>query len=371
MYYPNIDTDAAITVIAGLADPGYWPERYPPSSPIPTLGPKVWKTCLESALLDLIVQYESLPYLQSKGIAMSITCSLDITNLFVSNANESLCHHPVVLFFQWYIDDLFMIVKAPTPDDALLIIQQHWQLHGCSVEWAPPGHTCVFLDMFVYLDKSKDLTALYLSRGYPENVVTKWLGLHLEPHWEQCFADRAAETNNLDTIVLKTHFNDTWNNFSISELCCHITLDQAVSEQDVWMRTLEGVIYGKAAFLDLQTLLCDNTKWVISRCHTKHLGNLTLQWHNSLLHAYQAVEPNDVDLASIIANTDFKVLYKREVEHTTIEHAEAIMVEAGVMAANIITGLTYNVSCLPPNTGPRVRFWLNHLNATWEDSSPP
>jgi len=149
-------------------------------------------------------------------------------------------------------------------------------LEGCSVDWATPGRSLVFLDMFIYLDEhnkvqwrpyhkpgnhlervpwdsshpydvkrgtfigelsrlavlsskrntymtaAKNLAALYLSRGYPDRVVRKWLSDHIHTRWENQFAIK-ADNNEKDIIVLKTHFNDAWSDFSISELLRHIS----------------------------------------------------------------------------------------------------------------------------------------------------
>ena len=63
-----------------------------------------------------------------------------------------------------------------------------------------------------------DLAALYISRGYPKGIVQKWLSSHAEKCWEIQFQSHSVDTNDREIITLKTHFNEAWNDFSISDL---------------------------------------------------------------------------------------------------------------------------------------------------------
>ena len=377
-YYPNIP------VVRAIEDVVY--ETHRPDSRhirarslLTLIGDELFTDMLTAALTNLVVSFEGLPYLQTDGVAMGVAASPDIANLYAAPADRSLAIQREVKFLKRYIDDIFSIIKAPTAEEALNIAKRNWQLAGCTVHWATPGKTCVFLDMFIYLDErnqiqwkpfrkahnhlervpwdsshpidvkrgtfigelsrlavlssrfdhysdaASDLAALYQHRGYPDVLVRKWLREHLLPRWENRFADKtvASHEEHLTTIALKTHFNDAWNDFSINELVRHISkplalvqdtwrqgwfgsierpieawqlklpffdcpvpfpredfpaLDRAVSSRDCWMETAEGVVYGKVTFFDLQQLLCDDAKWVVSRRRTKRFGDLALAW---------------------------------------------------------------------------------------------
>ena len=466
-YYPNIP------VVRAIEDVVY--ETHRPDSRhirakslLPLIGDELFTEMLTAALTNLVVSFEGLPYLQTDGVAMGVAASPDIANLYAAPADRSLAVQREVKFLKRYINDIFSIIKAPTAEEALNIAKRNWQLAGCTVDWATPGKTCVFLDMFIYLDErnqiqwkpfrkahnhlervpwdsshpidvkrgtfigelsrlavlssrfdhysnaASDLAALYQQRGYPDVLVCKWLREHLLPRWENRFADRTAASHeeHLTTIALKTHFNDAWNNFSINELVHHISkplalvqdtwrqgwfgslerpieawqlklpffgcsipfpredfpaLDWAVSSRDCWMETADGVVYGKVTFFDLQQLLCDDAKWVVSRRRTKRFGDLALTWRRSVMRQFtDELLQDPTPYALRLQRIDESVNTRRFLEEQAISEAHRLINAAGFTTVDTIDGPPRSVGVLPEDPSPDVQWWLRRFNTYWE-----
>jgi hypothetical protein len=58
------------------------------------------------------LEFDGRYFCQEKGLAMGTTCSPDIANLYLGNAehNRKIPFHKGILSYAWYIDDIFMIV---------------------------------------------------------------------------------------------------------------------------------------------------------------------------------------------------------------------------------------------------------------------
>ena len=67
-----------------------------------------------------------------------------------------------------------------------------------------------------YLDALEELKNLYLARGYPTNLVLKWLKDYRSKRWEDRLkTERIAPEK---PFVLKSYFNPAWMNFNVQEL---------------------------------------------------------------------------------------------------------------------------------------------------------
>ncbi len=78
-----------------------------------------------------------------------------------------------------------------------------------------------------YIGSIKDLNALYVVRGYPENLVMTWCKKNMQERWERRFVIRNVPEHDEGVLVLKSRFDDVWNWFSAAELGKTIT--------DYWM----------------------------------------------------------------------------------------------------------------------------------------
>ena len=466
-YYPNIP------IVRAMDDVLYETQRHSSrhireKSLLSVIDDELFLDMLRAALTNLIVSFEGLPYLQTDGVAMGVAASPDIANLYAAPADRHLAEHPATKFLRRYIDDIFGIIKAASAEEALNIAKSRWSINGCTVEWATPAKTCVFLDMFIYLDErnqvqwrpfrkahnhlervpwdsshpndvkrgtfigelsrlavlssrfdhyrtaASDLAALYIGRGYPEILVRKWLKEHMFPRWENRFADKTAASHeeHLTTIALKTHFNDAWDDFSINELVRHFsmplalvqdtwqqgwfgsierpieawqlklpffegavpfpkedfpTLDRAVSSRDCWMETPDGVVFGKVTFFDLQKLLCDDAKWVVSRRRTTRFGDLALSWRRSVMKHYLDQVFHDPTPYSLkLQRIDEAADTRRFLEEQAITEAHRLIADAGFSTVDTITGPPRSVGVLPSDPSPDVQHWLRHFNTFWE-----
>ena len=469
-YYPNIDVGRAVAMVTCLTDIYDHGHVMPGNSILRRITRAQWSDILTTALSNLVVEHNGLPFLQTKGIAMGVACSPDIANIYAIPADKEILSHPAVLFYRRYIDDIFAVIQAPSAHEALDIAKNNWHLEGCSIDWATPGKNLIFLDMFINLDEhntvqwrpyrkpgnhlervpwdsahpydvkrgtfirelsrlavlstkrytymtaATDLAALYLSRGYPDCVIRKWLNDHLHTRWENQFAIK-ADNDEKDVIVLKTHFNDAWNDFSISELLRHISrplkavrnswekgdfvisndeehplrrwqfrlpffpqpasfppdafplLDRATVQRDLWHEFEGDVVFGKVTYLDLQTLLVDNAKWVVSRKRTKRLGDLAVLWKKSVLSTFREVEPGP-DAYTLIQGIDAEHRRKRNMDREAMDAAESLMYSAGFTVADCICGPPRSVGILQAPPPSLVQDWLKRFNATWEDPEP-
>ena len=72
-----------------------------------------------------------------------------------------------------------------------------------------------------YLEAIRELKALYVARGYPIDLVSKWIKEHCSKRWE----NRHHEVNQDpgQPFVLKTHYNPAWSTFNIQDLSKCIT----------------------------------------------------------------------------------------------------------------------------------------------------
>jgi hypothetical protein len=78
-----------------------------------------------------------------------------------------------------------------------------------------------------YIGAIKDLNALYVIRGYPENLVMTWCKKNMKERWDKRFVIRTVPEHDEGVLVLKSRFDDVWNWFSAAELGKTIT--------DYWM----------------------------------------------------------------------------------------------------------------------------------------
>ena len=66
------------------------------------------------------------------------------------------------------------------------------------------------------MDAVHKLSNLYVARGYPAKIVKHWRKQYVQKCWEVKDTPKMDLTERV--IVLKTVFNDVWDNFNIHDL---------------------------------------------------------------------------------------------------------------------------------------------------------
>jgi hypothetical protein len=262
-FYPSIPTDDAINITLS-----WWKII---NSNTSTHEKHMFARCLRLALRDCMCQFQGRVYIQSRGLAMGMACSPDVANVFGCHyENEFIPKEERILFFGRFIDDVFMIVEADSEEEALSICQDTVAYGDLEMTWSVSASNMQFLDLFVYIDPSdgsiqhkpfrkqrnhleripwisshpkdvkrgtfigemsrlatlcsnhesyrealNDLMLIYVSRGYPVDMVRTWLRTNAEKRWNSRLSESREERN---VFVLKSVFNPAWESFNVHEL---------------------------------------------------------------------------------------------------------------------------------------------------------
>lgn len=280
-YYPNIPMDDMIEVMHHIWVDYYFhtltdSDRASGGFPHPDLLDKI----VVAVMMSLIIQGpDGTVYRQIHGLAMGVACSPDIANLYGDWFERKWIHQAnSVAFYKRYIDDIFAIVYTDIWDPEYLgekdpkpYMNEVIAFEGCTIEWEPATRSLAFLDLWVYIDSDnsiqwkpyrkpgnhleripwnsthpvdikrgtyigelsrlatlssklehyleavRSLSDLYVRRGYPLAVIKKWSKSYVHRRWQVKDLPHEAEQSE-SVIVMKTIFNNLWENFSIHEL---------------------------------------------------------------------------------------------------------------------------------------------------------
>lgn len=238
---------------------------------------EIFKECLEVSVRKLVCQYDNEFYLQLRGLAMGVAESPDVANLYGCHfeENSGILTDENIPFYGRYIDDVLSIVYATSEQEALDYIRTRVQFDGCTITWDCSEIHCNYLDMTIYKDASstlqtrpyrksgnhqeripwisahpidvkrgtfvgemsrlatlstkfdtyldalESLTALYVKRGYPTDILNIWLKKNLHKRWDarlQPTPSGAGANDKTQLLVLKSEYNLAWNYFSANEL---------------------------------------------------------------------------------------------------------------------------------------------------------
>ncbi len=260
------------------SDPTYVNPLYGGQNPT-ALRLKIFKRAIEIGNSQLITQHHGKYYEQLNGLAMGVADSPDLANLYgcFFEENSGILDLDTVAFYGRYIDDLLSLVYADNAEQALKIVSDRVKFDGCEITWVVSEFKCQFLDALLYkddlgclqwkpyvksgnnreripwvshhpldvkrgvyigecsrlavlcstlenyVDAIRDLNALYVIRGYPENLVNIWCRKNMKERWEKRFVIRTVPEHDEGVLVLKSRFDDVWNWFSAAELGKTIT----------------------------------------------------------------------------------------------------------------------------------------------------
>jgi hypothetical protein len=217
---------------------------------------------------------------QHKGLPMGAAGSPDMANMFglwyELQWIDELIGNSDVLFFGRYLDDIYSIVLADTPDEASALLKSVVQYGDVNLLWEPPSDKANFLDLTteirgdgiyhepfvkamshreripwssahpkdvkkgtfsseisrlatlcsdydVFALQCNEAVNLYVGRGYPKGLVTHWLVEQKEKRWANRLAEKSVEDPTRTFFTLKTHFNEAWKYLNVQELESRVT----------------------------------------------------------------------------------------------------------------------------------------------------
>ncbi|KAH9484659.1 hypothetical protein JR316_0001558 [Psilocybe cubensis] len=202
----------------------------------------------------------------------------------------------------------------------------------------------------IYIGAIRDLNALYLMRGYPENLVMSWCKKNIQERWEKRFALRVAEHDE-SILVLKTRFDQVWNWFSAAELGKTVTeywsawyehaekgLYSADSSRPLikpdpnYVHDLDDVrpelftqilVDGETEFVpDLRKIGLLGSRWIVSRKRNTNLFDLANVWKKTV---FRKLDENIAEKGGVVPETQ----NVNETYHSAlVEAAEQISIES-------------------------------------------
>ena len=390
-FYPNIDLEKCLNIVAYL----YEAFEYGPNGASTDFEKKemlIFLKCLNVGNRNLITQYQDKRYLQERGLAMGVADSPDLANLygFYFEKLRGVLTNPLLPFYGRYIDDCLAIVYANSEQEALKIVSEI-KFDNCEIEWNVSEYFQPFLDMRLYRDPGnnnlehmpyrkarnhmeripwishhpldvkrgtfigemsrlatlsslnshycdavKGLAALYIARGYPSELVYKWLSDNIRERWNKRLSvttERPAD----EVLVLKSVYNTAWNYFSARELgetvlgywrdyitragssdynvkfpmfsASHGGLDGVASDLCSEIETRDG----RHLMPDVTKIDILNRRLITSRKRTRNLFDLTSLWkktvlsrveHDALESVIPSSNPHDVSSSDSSDDSD-------------------------------------------------------------------
>jgi hypothetical protein len=281
-FYPSVDTGLLREMLRSFAEHTIVPKEVEegvvhPSSVERRLA--YYEKLFHIAIAGPVMTFNDRIIFQHKGLPMGAAGSPDAANTFALwyelQWMERVTSNDDILFYGRYLDDVYCIVLAESPDEATGKLS-FISLGDVKLLWEPPSDKADFLDLStridgdrifhepfvkamshreripwssahpldvkrgtfcseisrlatlcsdkpVYVKQCEEAVNLYIGRGYPPALVTKWLKDQQEKRWETRIAVKSVEDPACTYFTLKTHFNDAWYHFNVGELQTRIT----------------------------------------------------------------------------------------------------------------------------------------------------
>jgi len=282
-FYPSVDTNLLQQILERFADQTLVPDEIAKGEILERNRERrvdFYKRLFHVALAEPIMTFNDRIICQHKGLPMGAAGSPDAANLFAAwfeiEWMERVDNNADILFYGRYLDDIYSIVLADTPDEALSMLS-FISLGDVKLLWEPPSDKANFLDLTTRIDgdsifhepfvkamshreripwssahpldvkrgtfaselsrlatlcsergtfdqQCEEAVNLYIGRGYPPATVRHWLKGQREKRWEDRLSDKKDEDSSARTyFTLKTYFNDAWKYFNVGELQTRIT----------------------------------------------------------------------------------------------------------------------------------------------------
>jgi hypothetical protein len=215
----------------------------------------------------LVFTHQNKIFRQTDGLAMGIPAAPDVANLYMAHFEDSFAGN--FLLYKRYIDDVFVLVKAPTKKAAfeqLSVIKAD----GLELTWSVEEKTNNFLDLQVTLEQGylsfkpyrKPLNSyerlpftsahpvhvkraafcgevsrmarlcsnsnsyfteigyvrdIYLRRGYPSQLLHTWIKAEAKNRWNSRYED-TPNTLGGSPLWLKSKYNAVWKHIDLHKV---------------------------------------------------------------------------------------------------------------------------------------------------------
>ena len=401
-FYPNIPLDNALEIVYDCWRFWRWPEESGAWKPAPFHATPqrlrnvvdqqeldVFRACLYVANRNLVCQFGGAFYRQLNGLAMGVSDSPDIANLYGWWHEVTKCKlndqekWPEMILYGRYIDDCFSLVYGESEQAVREKFEREVVFEGCTIEWSVSESYAPFLDMMVYKDSKNrlqhrpyrkarnhmeripwisshpqdvkrgtfigemsrlatlsstletyhdalaDLANLYKARGYPSELVNKWLKNNVTDRWQKRLDNKESNDDTQDVLVLKTTYNTAWNYFSARELGETVigtwreNVEMAttrVTERTLHADPRHNFVRAKSGWAGLQHVderfltemwtddatnvpMPDLTKlgfldrrFIVSRKRTRNLFDLTSLWKKTVLSRMEEALSDSMDV---------------------------------------------------------------------------
>jgi len=276
-FYPSVDIETLRTILHDFADNTIIPMEVTQGEiPLSDAERRLdyYDRLFQIAIAGPIMTFNDKIIYQHRGLPMGAAGSPDAANIFGVWYElmwmEQVTSNDDILFYGRYLDDIYSIVLADTPDEAKEMLS-FVSLGDVNLLWEPPADQVNFLDLAtridgdrithepfvkamshreripwssghpldvkrgtfsseisrlatlcsekpVYLNQCNEAVNLYIGRAYPSALVTSWLKVQQEKRWELRIADKTAEEPTRTFFTLKTYFNEAWKGFNVHEL---------------------------------------------------------------------------------------------------------------------------------------------------------
>jgi hypothetical protein len=282
-FYPSIDCELLKTALQRFAEHQLIPMEVEQGKISPHQADhrsdfyeRMFKVALEGPVMTFMDQI----LWQNKGLPMGAAGSPDMANMFglwyETEWMDKLDNNSDVLFFGRYLDDIYSVVLADSPDEASSLLKSIVHYGDVKLLWEPPSDKANFLDLTtevrgdriyhepfvkamshreripwssahpkdvkkgtfcseisrlatlcsdydVFAVQCNEAVNLYIGRGYPKGLVTRWLEDQKQKRWANRLAPQEAEDPARTFFTLKTQFNEAWKGFNVQELESRIT----------------------------------------------------------------------------------------------------------------------------------------------------
>ena len=226
------------------------------------------------ALKEPVMTYLDKIYVQHKGLPMGAAGSPDIANIYGYHHEKKWISQlsSDVLFYGRYLDDIFTIVCAESPDKAAAKVSPI-TLGEVNLLWEQPTLSANFLDLHIkiregeihhtpftkagshreripwdsghpldvkkgtfsseisrlamlcstygdYINFCEEAVSLYIGRGYPPALVSSWLKSQQKKRWEDRITVKSTDPDDGGSSLfsMKTYFNEAWKYVNVYEM---------------------------------------------------------------------------------------------------------------------------------------------------------
>jgi hypothetical protein len=154
-FYPSIPLEEAKRALATfyfrVICPDLQRNGYFPNGNEATRVQQSYKDMAEVALFPPVMTYLPHIFVQKRGLPMGAAGSPDVANIYGIEAEmkfmgPTVRKDPRCLFYGRYLDDIFTIILAETPAEALRVVRP-FTLGSVNLLWEPPALTANFLDL--------------------------------------------------------------------------------------------------------------------------------------------------------------------------------------------------------------------------------